>query len=105
MSGEKAPEKPPAVSVGSDVWLGVALASMKKAERDYLCCSDFREIKDAPGCCTSCHDDWDEGYDSPDIYEADEKLPVPSSLCCRLRSWVNEQTPNVKISHDRDRKI
>jgi hypothetical protein len=71
--------------------LGIVMDSMRKADRTEIYCQDFVNVDEAPLCCTSCHDDWEEGYDDPTCFPADDKLPAPSYLCCVLRGWVDDQ--------------
>lgn len=49
-----------------------------------LHCVEVREALGLPGsCCGSCHDDWDEGYDSPIEYE-DETGHIWARVCCAV---------------------
>lgn len=51
-------------------------------------CADFESDPDFPGCCYSCHEDWNEGWAPPN--EGDVILPDGRSahLCCTLRLWL-----------------
>ena len=58
-----------------------------------LTCSEVREALDlSSDCCSSCHDDWDEGYDSPIEYEYedDEGYHVWARVCCRVGGDLDE---------------
>jgi len=52
-----------------------------------LFCSDFSAVPGFPGCCTSCHDDWNDGYDSP--VETEYK-GVLLSTCCKVSAWLDK---------------
>lgn len=60
-----------------------------------LTCAEVREAFGLEGyCCCSCHDDWDEGYESPiemyDWYSPEIAAPIWAVICCATHAKLGE---------------
>jgi hypothetical protein len=56
-------------------------------------CIDFKDERDFPGCCLSCHEDADEyGYDMCGGYGEWEDVEV----CCLVMRWL-ETRPTTSV--------
>jgi hypothetical protein len=44
-------------------------------------CADFADESDFPGCCDSCHEDYEAGYDCMD-------QSANYSVCCVVALWL-----------------
>lgn len=55
-----------------------------------LRCDDLRNEPGFPGCCDSCHDDEDAGYDSfCELYDSDRLTHI---VCCKVWEWLRKRT-------------
>ncbi len=52
-----------------------------------LYCSSFEKLDGFPGCCNSCHEDYNEGY--ADLLDLDVD-GVPIYVCCTVSTWLDE---------------
>ncbi len=58
------------------------------SDQHVIDCNDFERDRGFPGCCTSCHEDWDNGWAPPD--EGDHMLigNRPAHVCCDVYHWL-----------------
>jgi hypothetical protein len=54
--------------------------------RESRYCSD---ISDAPPCCWSCHDDFNDGYDLP--FDATMHDGTEARVCCTVLHFLKEE--------------
>jgi hypothetical protein len=53
-------------------------------------CTDLAGEPGFPGCCDSCHDDWESGYGEPfEHYDGDR---LTHSVCCKVTQWLDGTT-------------
>lgn len=57
-----------------------------------LYCSGYREEPGFPGCCGSCHDDEEMGYDGMLELYKDQENPsrLTHLVCCRVHTWLEK---------------
>lgn len=71
---------------------------------EVIYCTDLAQERGFPGCCHSCHDDADLGYD--DLWERyDKDDRVTHRLCCRVAQWVDGRVNGRVVANttkDRD---
>lgn len=82
-----------------------AIPLFAKAEseiKETKSCQDLSKLPGFPGCCDSCHVEFDSGYSFP----MQGKLPdgTPVSVCCRVLNWLGEQRKLPRIPLGKEQK-
>lgn len=58
-------------------------------------CAAFERLPGFPGCCDSCHEDWNLGYEQPMERYDDKTDELLSLTCCRVHHWLLDQPSQV----------
>lgn len=69
------------------------IEAAKKEGQTWLRCADFSKVVGFPGCCFSCHDDWDDGYDEPFERTHGE---TEIRTCCKVGLWLDKVIEGVQ---------
>lgn len=69
-------------------------------EAIYVQCSDVRAVGFDDPCCTSCHDDWLEGYSTCGPSEDEYEFEV----CCAVANWLTAERITVAVAHARSKE-
>lgn len=70
--------------------MGMTLEEACKAGEDVIACHELDKVDGFPGCCGSCHTEWDEGYSEPTEIRVHNRIAV---VCCKVAHWINSQLP------------
>jgi hypothetical protein len=55
-------------------------------------CADLAKEEGFPGCCNSCHEDHDLGYDLCERYDdPQDRNQMSHRVCCKVNTWILEK--------------
>lgn len=57
---------------------------------EHAYCEHLDKQPGFPGCCHSCHDEWEAGYGEP--METELRDGRKAFVCCKVREWIEDPT-------------
>lgn len=53
-------------------------------------CDDYRDHPNCPGCCSSCHEDYEAGYDGlQEVVDPKTDIAI-AQTCCAMNDFVRQ---------------